>query len=208
MDLEETSNKLEPVSLVLKPSTHKPLDNLKKLVKKHTKSLQAIQSGLQEIDVTTPTGSTHLDKKLLSAIYGGKKHDLVQDNPSFTDAKVKMAANFEEGDDDEISPYAKIDNLRVKIFQNRASTGSTLTVSSGPGDVRSRTTSVSGQGFTLPGLKGASTTGEDVSGLYERVEEVIPSPFVEKDIVSEGEVEFRVCVSLHFCSAYIMYLGL
>ena len=185
-DLEETSNKLDPVSLVLKSDTHKPLGELMRQVEKHLKSLQHIQSGLQNMDVRTP-GAVNQDKHLLSVIYGGKKHDLVQDKPSFQDRRgVRGGANFQEDVDDGDNPYAEIDPLRKQILQDHPSSplsnGSTLGLPASSADARRRVTSISGQSFSLPGIK---TRISDESGdLYERVEEVIPSPFVDQDMVS------------------------
>lgn len=184
--LEVTSDKLEPVCLVLKSEVHTPLSDLMKQLDKHVKSLELIQVGLKDIDVGSRTPDrAQQDKNLLSVIYGGRKHDKVQDQPNFQDGKlIQNGATFQDEDSDGDNPYAEIDNLRKQILQSRHSPSSE-SVSLVPGPQSGgRPMSISGHMFTLPGHTGMNTmTG---IGLYERVEELIPSPFVDHDMVCNG----------------------
>jgi len=183
-DLEETSNKLQSVSLVLKPESHKPLAELLKLVDKRLKALQLVRTGLEKIPVSSP-GSGGQEKQLFTAINGGKKYDLEAHLSTSSEEKKGELHGSQSPKDDEdvegINPYAELKNIRRQIFKNRSANGSALAVlPSGPTAVKGRVTSIGGQLFSLPGLK---MEGEAASDLYERVEEVIPSPFMDQEMV-------------------------
>ncbi len=82
--------------------------------------------------------------------------------------------------EDENNPYAEIDTLRKQILQDRLSaTPIAPSTSNGGG----RPLSISGQFFNLPYKKPGGLPG-GLSGVYESVEEVVPSPFLDNDLVS------------------------
>ena len=91
--------------------------------------------------------------------------------------------------EDEDSPYARIDTLQRQILrrrqmeeegvESRARTLSQDSAVPAPG----RPLSISAQVFNMPGQHKStpSLIGPD---MYERVEEVVPSPFLNYDVVS------------------------
>ena len=169
---------------MLKPDSHKPLGELLKLVDKHLEALQLVRVGLEKIPASSSPGSGGQEKPLLGATNRG--YDLEASLPLSSDEKrgepQGMQNPMEEEDNDGINPYAELNNLRKQIFQDRSVNVSGLPVPPGPGDSRGRVTSVSGMRFSLPGLK---VDAGETSDLYERVEEVIPSPFVDQDMVRD-----------------------
>lgn len=135
----------------------------------------------------------------------GENRKKVQENSVFRDD-----VDFEDSDDtgDEESPYARIDTLQRQIMRRRQLAGEkgvgspprrvTLSQDSavpapggggggggGVGGVGGggRPLSISAQVFSMPSQH-KSTPSLMTADMYETVEEVLPSPFLNYDIVS------------------------
>lgn len=203
------SDKLEPIFLVLNPDDSKTLSDLTKQLEQNSKSLDSIEAGLLDIHTCPPPKpASERGGSIFRSFYGGKKQDKVQDKRNAErNKKFQDSAVFQDDDDDdsgdENSPYARIDNLRRKILQSRTSNSSSGGGSSGlsppisheagsgrPISISGQPFSIPGQPFSIPGqLPGErlSYPGVEGRGLYERVEEVLPSPFLEPDMVRAEE---------------------
>lgn len=179
--MEKTSDKLEPVCLVLKSELYTPLLDLMKQLDNHVKNLELIQVGLQDIDVNPRTS----DKNLHGVISGERMHDGDLEQPN---SRVVNKPRFRDQNYDEDNPYAEIDTLRRQVLKKRTELSSGGSVSLVPGpESGARPQSM----FAPPGPVGltnnvtmtttAATT--KTTGLYERVEELIPSPFADRDLV-------------------------
>ena len=204
--LESISEKIQPISLVLNPIDNKSLGHLVKQLEQNSKSLQVIETGLQGL-ARTPSGASVKGQEkggrgsIFRSFYGGKKDKVqdvkrsseleesqVQDQPVFQDEAVSS-----DDDDDLESPYARIDSLRKKILQGRgSSSGSSL---SPPNSSQSgRPLSISGQVFKLSHSGQARPLAPlKAPELYERVQEVVPSPFLDYDMV---------CINSHDTLSY------
>ena len=174
-DLESISDKLEPICLVLKPEENKSLSELIRQLEKNSRNLEAIEASLQGITANSK-GQGNQDKILLRSLYGGKKQDKVQDKRIVEDVKPIQDSTIFQDTSEDNNPYAEIDGLRREIFQSR---GQSPPVSS----VKARPISISDQVFNISGLKSLGTTPFKPSVLYERMEEVVPSPFLDYDMV-------------------------
>lgn len=187
------SDKLEPIFLVLNPNDNRALRDLVNQLECNSHSLEAIEAGLQEISVgpqTMPEKNHQEKSSLFKSFYSGKKHDKVQDKRSVEDKKqVQDSPVFQDEDDssDENNPYARIDILRKKILQERPSNSSSTLLPPGGGgggdSKHQRPLSISGQVFDLPGQQHKSTPSLTNPALYRHMEEVVPSPFLDRDMV-------------------------
>ena len=153
-----------------------------KQLENHSKSIELIEAGITGI-VTSPKGSEkgHQDRGIFRSLYGGKKQDKVQDKRSIEDKKeVRNNATFQDEDNssDENNPYAEIDGIRKQIFASRQ----TPTSASRQNHITGRPPSISGQTLNIPGFGMTSPPGQ--LGTYQCVEEVLPSPFMNYDVVS------------------------
>ena len=108
---------------------------------------------------------------------------------------------FQDEDDDdsndETSPYARIDNLRRKILRDKSRNNNPMLLSpplgkraSGQGISGSsgRPASFAGHGLSFPGRDDGYGGKVNVPSLYEHVEDVVPSPFLDPDMVSAMEL--------------------
>lgn len=193
------SDKLEPIYLVLNPESSKTLQDLTRLLEQNSSSLDTIETNLQEIH----TSPKHLAEKGRGSIFrsfGGRKQDKVQDrrnveeNNHFRDNDV-----FQEEDEDssdESSPYARIDNLQKKILRETPPRDNPPVLLSPPaGRAKSgRPVSISGQVFNLPAAHNslAASSSLNMPSRYEKMEEILPSPFLEPDIVSNKYQTFCI----------------
>ncbi len=200
--LEFISEKIHPISLVLNPSDNKPLGSLMKQLKQNSKSLQAIETGLQVLSRTLSAsggggkgggGGGGGRGSIFRSFYSGKK-DKVQDvkrNSDLEEGQVQDEPVFQDeedsSDDDQDTPYARIDTLRKKILQGRGSCSGSSTLSP-PTSQTGRPLSISGQVFNIPSAgqgkpSFSSSSSLKATELYERVEDVVPSPFFDYDMV-------------------------
>ena len=170
--MEEASDKLEPVCLVLKPEVHKPLSDLMKQLDKHMKSLELIQVGLQDIDVGTKVqdDKSQQGKNLNTILHGRNKQENVRD-----------ASNQE---DDTDNPYAEIDPLKRQILTKKSSPlrASATNLPEPQNYVYPR--SISKSMLNLPKQAEAANAAMMTARGYQRVEDRIPSPFANKHSVS------------------------
>ena len=199
--LEETSDKLEPVCLVLKSETYQPLLDLMRQLDKHMKDLELIQVGLQDIDVNPKIldRKTNMDQYLLGGIPGRRTHDKIHDPiPMVTSRTKSLDKNYEDD-----NPYAEIDSLKRHVLDKRGpSFSGSVSVVPGP-QCGMRPLRSPRNLFTLP--EQAWTTGNTTAkatptGLYQRMEELIPSPLVDHDLVNwllrDSLVGKRIIMSL------------
>lgn len=195
--LESFSERLEPIYLVLNSDDNTGLREITRLLERNSTTLEAIEEGLRGIDVSPRTSQGQHERgggSIFRSFYGGKKQDRVQDKRNGENkGKVQDNSVFRddgESDDsgDEDSPYARIDTLQRQILRRRQMEGVespprvTLSQDSAvpaPG----RPLNISAQVFSMPSQHKStpSLIGPD---MYERVEEVLPSPFLNYDIVS------------------------
>ena len=198
--LESISEKIQPISLVLNPTDNKSLGYLVRQLEQNSRSLQAIETGLQGLS-RTPSNSGGSGRgqergsggkgSIFRSFYGGKKQDKVQDvkrNSELEESQVQDEPLFQDGedssDDDQDTPYARIDSLRKKILQGRDSSSSSSTLSPPNAGQTGRPLSISGQVFRLPPSEHAKPSSSlKAPELYERVEDAVPSPFLDYDMV-------------------------
>lgn len=145
---------------------------------------------------------------MFRSLYGGKKQDKVQDVKTSSDAEVSHVQDkpgFQEkedfSDDEDLdTPYARIDNLQRKILRGRNSSSESSKLHPPHADQAARPISISGQVFSLPSSgQGKFSSSLKTPGLYERVEDAVPSPFLDYDMVSTIASKlllYTACVSL------------
>ena len=178
------TEKIHPITAVLNPDDSAALRDLIFQVDSHTKSLLQLETNLQVIGLDLKDYS--LDKAKAKggedSLESGKFHNSSSHSFQGSGQKATEKTRTSEFDDND-GNYAEIDALREQILKSRSKAPAPIVIL-GQADSDSGKSNgpvmTSGQHLRYVGSPSTSTVPP---GLYERVEEVLPSPFADYDLV-------------------------
>ena len=185
------TEKIHPITAVLNPDESSSLRDLIFQVDSHTKSLLQLENSLEvvgldlkEYDRDKPKAKSDIND--MDSHDSGKSQDSSKKQQGGAQ-RVKEKAKTSEFDDSD-GNYAEIDALREQILKSRSKVPVPNLISGRSSGQASSEYQQSNGPVNVSGLGrrplGSPSTSAVPPGLYERVEEVLPSPFADYDLVS------------------------
>ena len=200
------TEKIQPLTAVLSPDDSAALRDLISQVDSHTKSLlqlenslQVIELDLEEHDPSRAVKAAKVDGNKPEEGTGNGNGGRLQDSGRYQIGGPKLQngarnnGNSKTSEfDDTDGNYAEIDALREQILKSGSKVPVPILVSSGSSGQPSIGGASQGNGpmarlsprSAVGGVAGQSPSSAAPPGLYERVEEILPSPFADYDLVS------------------------
>ena len=179
------TEKIQPITAVLNPDDSAALRDLISQVDSHTKSLLQLENSLQVIELSL----REHDQDRTKAKGDSKFQDSLrsQDSGKYQESgrfqgSGRVGENLKTSEtEDSDGNYAEIDALRAQILRSCAKVPA-------PSLVSGQASNGSGQGSTPQSGSGRHPGGQSTSAvppaLYERVQEILPSPLADYDLVS------------------------
>ena len=197
------TEKIQPLTAVLSPDDSAALRDLISQVDSHTKSMLQLENSLQviELDLKEHDPSRGIkaakvdDNKLGDSNNSGGR---LQDSGRYQIGGPKLQNGARNGGNSKVSEfddndgnYAEIDALREQILKSGSKVPAPSLVSGSSGQKSSGQPSIGGASQSNGPMNAMSRLNPKSGpssavppGLYERVEEILPSPFADYDLVS------------------------